>query len=364
MKIAQVSLLHDGVAPWPSANAARSMLYLIEELVSEGHELTLFASEEWETSAQLVRLRHIEQRESGEQLRSRTIAAVARQADNFDVIHFHCDHLDFDLAVRTSVPAIATLHAPCAGPEGVRAADMALIPTSHRQQRSPAQHGWRAPIPQGLPLDLHRLRQAPREHLVFVGPIEPESGIESAVIAAARSKLPLKVVCEVPPQNRQYFLEIFMPLLRGSSQVQWVSEAGERLRDEMLGGAVAVIAPDDRYGAYELNVAEALACGTPVIAWSDTAAADIIEDGVSGYVVKDLEQAVSAVARAGKLNPQACRRAFEERFDVRLIARQYLDVYRGVIHAYNSAAVTVGSCVRGERYPPAPGASQRDARNS
>ncbi len=329
MKIAQVCLLYDGVAPWPSANAARSMLYLIEALVSEGHEVTLFASEEWETSAQLVRLRHIDQREAG----------------NFDVIHFHCDRLNFDLAASTSVPAIATLHAPCAALQGVQAADMALIPTSRRQQHSPAQHGWRAPIPQGLPVDLHRLRQAPREHLVFIGPIEPQSGIESAVIVAARSKLPLKVVCEVPPQNRQYFLDRFMPLLRGSSQVQWVSEAGERLRDELLGRAVAIIAPDDQYGACQLNAVEALACGTPVIAWSDTAAADITEDGVSGYVVKDIEEAVDAVARAGKLNPQACRRAFEQRFDVRLIARQYLDVYRSVIHAYNSAAVTVGSCL-------------------
>ena len=295
MRIAQVSLLHDTVAPWPSSNAGRAASYLIEELVSEGHEVTLFSSDDWETSAPLVRLREIEQCESREQHLRRMVASVQRRAQYFDIVHLHCDRPDFPSTADPKVPSVATVHAPCGILERADSA-MALIPTSRRQPSS-AGRGSRKPIELGLPRDLHAFREPPGAHLAFNGPISRDSGIQCAVQIAARAGLQLKVACEVPPQDRSYFCEIFVPMLHSDSQVQWLGEVGDRSRNELLGGARALLAACDRSGAFDLQVVEALACGTPVIAWADTAAADIIQDGVSGFVVRSTDEAVKAVAK-------------------------------------------------------------------
>jgi glycosyltransferase involved in cell wall biosynthesis len=350
VKIAQVSLLYDPLAPCPSSNAARALLYLVEELVSEGHELTLFAVEPCETSAPCVHLRHVERHEGPARLRVRVAATVAREADRFDVVHFHCDQLNFRLPGPVRVPSVATLHAPCTPTSRYPVSDVLLVPTSRRQQQFSTAANWGVPpIPPGLPYERYRLHAAAGAYAVFTGSLQPESGLESAVAVAARCGLPLKVIGAVNPQHRNYFLETFRPLLRSSPNVQWVSELDDYARSDVLGGAAALLASYDRSGASTLNIAEALACGTPVIAWSDTTASDIVQDGVTGFVVKDVEQAANALQRAATLDRRACRRAFEEQFDVRVIAARYLELYHSINHAYDAAAVTVGSCVQTQR---------------
>lgn len=165
-------------------------------------------------------------------------------------------------------------------------------------------------------------------------------------MAATRQKLALKVIAEVSARGRGYFMETFRPLLRSSADVQWVHDLDDYRRSALLGGGTALFGSCDRSGASALNVAEALACGTPVIAWSDTTAADIVEDGVTGFVVETLEQAAKALQRVAELDRRACRRAFEQHFDVRMTAARYLELYRSINHAYECAAVTVGSCLQ------------------
>ncbi len=174
---------------------------------------------------------------------------------------------------------------------------------------------------------LHDTGESWPAHLVFTGPISRDSGIECAVEIAARAGLQLKVACEVPPHDRSYFCEIFVPMLHSNPHVQWLDEIGDRSRNELLGGARALLAACDRSGAFDLQVVEALACGTPVIAWADTSAADIIADGVSGFVVRSTDQAVARIEELDR--------------------RAYLSRYRTVIHAYDCATVTVAGCLRG-----------------
>ena len=307
-----LALLSGSDAPWSSGSAARSIVYLVDELVRQGHEATLMSTPEG--------------------------------AHDCDVVHFHCDDLRVPLPEPADVPAMATLHAPCAIVQSPDT-DMPLIPTSCLQPRPDGLLNWRMPVAQGLPHDLHSLGTASGSHLVFSGPIAPNIGIESAVIAAARSGLTLKVVSDVPPRDRSYFMERFMPLLRCNTRARWVSEVDDHGRDALLGHAVALIAPYDVHGGSELYVAEALACGTPVIAWANTAAAHIVRDGVTGYVVQSIEEAANAIVRTRELDRRACRKAFEECFDIRQIARQYLGIYRRMLHVYDAAAVTVGSCI-------------------
>jgi glycosyltransferase involved in cell wall biosynthesis len=202
----------------------------------------------------------------------------------------------------------------------------------------------RMPIPHGLPGGLHTLHSLPGSYLAYNGPICQDGGVQSAFRVAERSGLGLKVACEITPQDRGYFTEVFVPMLHASPEVSWAGEIDDSSRNALLGGALALLGPCDRSGAFEMQTIEALACGTPVIAWDDTAAADLIQDGTTGFVVRTTDEALMAVAKISSLDRQACRRAFDERFDIRVVARQYAQLYASTVHAYQAAAVTVESC--------------------
>lgn len=345
MRIAQVSLLTDTVVPWPSSNAGRAAAYLIEELVGE-HEVTLFASEQWETSAELVRLRRIERQESLAQFQRRMVRSALRGAQRFDILHLHCDRPSLPAVGQMEVPCVVTLHAPCDIPDRIAAWDAAVVPTSWCQHVTDAATNLRPPIPYGVPGGLHSFYEAGGDYLAFNGPIAHDSGINDAVRLAERSELELKVVSDVAMADRGYFTEVFVPMLHVSRRVQWTAELDDRMRNALLGGARALLASSDRSGAFDMQIIEALACGTPVIAWADTAAADIIEDGISGFVVRNSEEALAAVAKIATLERRACRRLFDERFEARLIAAQYSQVYARLLHAHEAAIVTVESCRR------------------
>jgi glycosyltransferase involved in cell wall biosynthesis len=207
------------------------------------------------------------------------------------------------------------------------------------------------PIPHGVPGELHRFHETAGDYLVYSGPIAYESGIEDAVRLAERSDLDLKIVSDISMGDRGYFTDVFVPMLHANRRVQWTGELDDRARNAMLGGARALLAPNDRSGAFEMQVIEALACATPVVAWVDTAAASISEDGVSGFVVRNSEEALAAVTRIATLERHACRRLFEEQFDMRLIAAQYARLYARLLHANDASIVTVASCRRASAPP-------------
>lgn len=343
MRIAQLSLLTDSVVPWPSNNAGRAAAYLIEELVAE-HEVTLFAPEQWDTSAELVRLRRIERHESLAQFHRRIVRSALRGERRFDILHLHCDRPCLPAVGPIDVPCVVTLHAPCAVPDRIAAWDAAVVPTSWCQQVTDAAANLRPPISHGLPGGLHRFHETAGDYLAYNGPIAHESGIQDAVRLAERSDLHLRVTSEIAVADRSYFTDVFVPMLHASRRVQWTGELNDRARNTLLGGARALLASSDRSGAFEMQIIEALACGTPVIAWADTAAAGIVEDGVSGFVVRSTDEALAAVAKLATLERSACRRLFEERFETRLIAQQYSRLYAGIVHSYDAAAVTVEGC--------------------
>lgn len=345
MRIAQVSLLTDTVVPWPSSNAGRATVYLIEALARE-HEVTLFAPEQWETSAELVRLRRIERQESLEQFHRLMVRSALRGAERFDILHLHSDRPCLPAVGQMEAPCVVTLHAPCAIPDWVAAWDAAVVPTSWCQQVTDAAANLRPPIPHGVPARLHSFREAGSGYLAYNGPIAHDSGINDAVRLAERSGLELKVVSDVAMADRGYFTEVLVPMLHANRRVQWTAELDDRARNTLLGGARALLASSDRSGAFEMQIIEALACGTPVIAWVDTAAASIIEAGTSGFVVRNSEEALAALAKIATLDRRACRRLFEERFETRLIAGQYSQLYARLLHAHEAAVVTVESCRR------------------
>jgi hypothetical protein len=345
VRIAQVSLLDDTVVPWPSNNAGRALAYLIDELVTD-HEVTLFAPEQWETAAGLVRLRRIERQESLAQFQRRMVRSALRGERRFDILHLHCDRPSLPGVGQMDVPCVVTLHAPCVVPDRIAAWDAAVVPTSWCQQVTDAAANLRPPIPHGLPGGLHGFHETAGEYLAYSGPIAHDSGVQKAVRLAERTNLQLKVASEIAVADRDYFTEVFVPMLHTNRRVQWTAEIDDRARNALLGGARALLAPSDRSGACEMQIIEALACGTPVIAWAATAAAGIIDDGASGFVVRNTDEAVTAVSKVAELDRRACRRLFEEQFDMRLIAAQYSQLYARLLHAHEAAVVTVESCRR------------------
>jgi hypothetical protein len=345
VRIAQVSLLTDTVVPWPSNNAGRAAAYLIEELVGE-HEVTLFAREQWKTSAELVQLRRIERHESLAQFHRRMVRSALRGEQRFDILHLHCDRPCLPAVGQMEVPCVVTLHAPCAIPDRIAAWDAAVVPTSWCQQVTDAAANLRPPISHGVPGGLHSFQEAAGDYLTYNGPIAHDSGINDAVGLAARSGLELRVVSDVAMADRGYFNEVFVPMLHANRRVQWTVGLDDRTRNALLGGARALLASSDRSGAFEMQIIEALACGTPVIAWADTAAASILEGGASGFVVHNGEEALAAIAKIATLDRHACRRSFEERFEMRLIAGQYSQLYARLLHAHEASVVTVESCRR------------------
>lgn len=294
------------------------MSHLIEALVREEHEVAVFTSAD----------------------------DVQRHAAGFDVIHCHCDRQMAPLVGHFTTPCLATLHAPFELSAHLASSDVILVPTSNRQLAAGPIDNLRGPIPHALPRSLYTYRPRAGAHLAYSGPISRDSGVQEAISVAERSGLALHLASEQPLGDRSYFSEIFMPMLRGSPQVHLADDVDDRGRNILLGGALALLAPYDRTGAFELQVIEALACGTPVIAWAETAAADIIEHGISGFVVECTDTATEAVKRVAALDRRACRNLFERRFDVREIADRYLQLYRELVHARDAAMVTVSGCLR------------------
>jgi glycosyltransferase involved in cell wall biosynthesis len=258
---------------------------------------------------------------------------VFADVSRFDVIHFHCDYLHFPLLRRHPCAGVTTLHrrlnVPDLGALFQEYAEVALVSISDDQRRPLPRANWRATVHHGLPRDLHTFRGGPGKYLAFLGRISPQKRLDRAVAIARETGLPLKVAAKVYPEERDYFKAAIEPLLRESrSFVEFVGEVGGQQKDDFLGNALALLFPIDWPEPFGLVMIEALACGTPVIAWRNGSVPEVIEDGVTGFVVDSIEEAVQAVRHVGRLKRATCREVFEERFDAARMARDYLDVYR------------------------------------
>ncbi len=349
MRIAQVAPLFESVPPRLYGGTERVVSYLTEELVRQGHEVTLFASGDSETSARLVpgcpqalweapgcreTLPH----------HVRLVELVTLEAHRFDLIHFHLDYVHFPALCRLPCPTVTTLHGRLHPPdqEALFASypEVPLVSISDDQRRPIPGANWRATVHHGMPLDIQTFREAPGSYLAFLGRISPEKGLDKAIEIARRAGLPLRVAAKIYPEERAYYEAEIAPLLRASPWVEFVGEVGGAAKDAFLGNAHALLFPIDWDEPFGLVMIEAMACGTPIIAFRRGSVPEVMVDGVTGFVVTGVPEAVEALSRVPSLGRRACRRVFEERYTSARMARDYLAVYRELIRDGHGPAGT------------------------
>jgi glycosyltransferase involved in cell wall biosynthesis len=347
VKIAQVAPLYESVPPRGYGGTERVVSYVTEELVGLGHDVTLFASGDSVTRARLVSgcersLRLDSGCRDPLAAHFRQLGQLADAADQFDLIHFHIDYLHFPASGLARWPRVTTLHGrldlPELRPLYRQFPREPVISISDAQRRPLPLANWIGTVYHGLPPNLYRFRDRPGRYLAFLGRMSPEKQPDQAIEIALRCRIPLKMAAKVDRADQEYFEAIVRPRLRAAGkQVEFVGEVGGRDKDEFLGSALALLFPIDWPEPFGLVMIEAMACGTPVIAYRRGSVPEIIEDGVSGFVVDEMDEAVRAVERAAGLNRARCRRAFEERYSATRMARDYLKVYRHILEGRRSA---------------------------
>ena len=339
MKIAQVAPLWESVPPKLYGGTERIVSYITEELVRMGHDVTLFASGDSETAARLeavcpqaLRLNTgIFNRDAPMIiLQERSLGATG----DFDVIHSHLDFLGFPLARRNPLPVVTTLHGrldlPELQPVFREYADMPLVSISDAQRQPLPWANWHATIYHGLPRNLYSFHPQPQQYLAFLGRISPEKRPDHAIEVAKRTGIPLRMAAKVDPADLQYYLAEIEPLL-DHPLIEFIGEISDEEKDNFLGNALALVCPYDWPEPFGLVLIEALACGTPVLAYRRGSIPEIIDNGVTGFVSENLSEMAEAVGRLTEIDRRRCRDAFEERFTADRMARNYVALYKRII---------------------------------
>jgi glycosyltransferase involved in cell wall biosynthesis len=338
MRIAQIAPLIERVPPRLYGGTERVVTYLTDALVRLGHEVTLFASGDSRTSARLVPC-------SREALRLDPavrdplphdvlqLEAVRRRADRFDVLHFHTDYLHFPLFRERAHRTVTTLHGrldlPDLRPLFREFTDMPLVSISDDQRRPmPPEVRWLGTVHHGLPRDLLRFEPEPRGgYLAFLGRVSPEKRPDLAIEIAKRAGVPLRIFAKVDRVDELYFQQKIAPLL-DHALVEFVGEIDDTAKQRALGDALGLLFPIDWPEPFGLTMIETMACGTPVIAFRRGSVPEVLEHGLTGFIVDSVEEAVEAVGRVSSLDRHAIRRRFEERFTAERMARDYLALYQ------------------------------------
>jgi glycosyltransferase involved in cell wall biosynthesis len=339
MRIAQIAPLTEAVPPKSYGGTERVVSWLTEELVRMGHEVTLFASGDSITEARIdavwpVALRFDSRVLDPVALHMLMLERVRQRAAEFDILHFHLDYLPFSLFLRQSTPFVTTLHGRLDlvehQPVFTAFSRAPVVAISHAQRRFIPQAGWVATIHHGMPADLLTPRPVRPSYLAFLGRIAAEKRVDRAIRIAERCGLPLKIAAKIDRADRDYFDSEIKPLFK-LPHVEYIGEITDSEKSDFLSGAIALLSPIDWQEPFGLVMIEAAACGTPAIVWSLGAAPEIVEQGVTGYLVGSEDEAVAAVARAQSLSRPAIRRRFETRFTSRRMAEDYLSTYRALM---------------------------------
>jgi glycosyltransferase involved in cell wall biosynthesis len=335
LRIAQVAPLYESVPPKYYGGTERIVSYLTEELVAQGHDVTLFASGDSRTKAKLAagcpRSLRLDAN-CVDQLAHHVVMLehVLQQSDDFDVIHFHLDYLHFPISRRQSYRHVTTMHGRLDIPDLVplyrEFAEIPLVSISDAQREPLPKANWQATVYHGLPEDLYRFRPEPGSYLACLGRISPEKGIDRAIAIARQVGIPLRIAAKVDRVDQDYFDTVIAPLLR-DPLVDYIGEIGDDQKEEFLGNAQALLFPIDWPEPFGIVMIEAMACGTPVIAYSSGSVPEVMEEGRTGFIVSELDDAVDAVRQVPTLSRARCREVFEERFTAARMARDYLDVY-------------------------------------
>ena len=337
MKIAQVTPLYEAVPPKLYGGTERVVAHLTDALVDLGHEVTLFASADAETRARLIPVRDQAIRLDPNPLKSdlaahmSQLSEVLKRVDEFDVIHFHTDIVHFPFFSRYADKTVTTLHGRLDLKDlpGVyeRWPEFGLVSISDDQRRPLPQANWKATVHHGMPGELYKFSETSSGYLAFLGRISPEKGPDRAIEIATKLNRPLKIAAKVDAADKVYWETVIRPLIEGNPLVEFVGEIGDHQKSAFLGGAEALLFPIDWPEPFGLVMIEAMACGTPVVAFRCGSVPEIVEDGATGYLVETVEQAIAAAGRARLLDREAIRARFELRFSATAMARRYLDVY-------------------------------------
>lgn len=342
MRIAQVSPLYEAVPPLLYGGTERVVAFLSDALVELGHQVTLFASGDSQTTGELAVSRDQAIRLDPAPLKSDLAAHISmlhevrRRADEFDVIHFHTDMLQFPMFADIASRTVTTLHGrldvkDLPGVYG-RYPEFPLVSISDDQRRGLPDANWAATVQHGLPSSLLKYSPQSQGYLAFLGRMSPEKRPDRAIAIAKALGMRLKLAAKVDAADRTYFQEVIEPLLK-DPLLEFVGEINDAQKSEFLGGAAALLFPIDWPEPFGLVMIEAMACGTPVVAWNCGSTPEIIEPEETGFLVDGLSEAVEGVRRALLLDRAAIRARFELRFSATAMARRYLALYSALTPA-------------------------------
>jgi glycosyltransferase involved in cell wall biosynthesis len=335
MNIAQVAPLYESVPPPGYGGTERVVSWLTEELVTLGHNVTLFASGDSHTAARLVPGCPTSLRtnpDCRDQLAHHILMLeqVRKRRDDFDIVHFHTDYLHFSLCQDWRVSHLTTLHGRLDLPDlPLLYREFSNVPvvSISRSQRQPLpEANWIGNVYHGLPETALEFARRPGKYLAFIGRISPEKRPDRAIEIATGAGMRLKIAAKVDRADSAYFEREIQPLL-DQPNVDFIGEIGDDQKSKFLGNAVACLAPIDWPEPFGLNMIEAMACGTPTIAFRHGSVPEVIDDGVSGIIVESVEEAIAAVDRVKSMSRSACRKAFKKRFTARRMALDYLKLY-------------------------------------
>jgi len=339
MKIAQVSPLMESVPPKLYGGTERIVAYLADELTALGHEVTLFAAGDSVTTARLEPVWPCALRlDPGmrDYLAPHVVMLemLARRVEEFDIVHLHIDYLGYPMLRRIGVPFMTTLHGRLDLPELKRVYeifdDVPVVSISDAQRDPLPRANYVATVHHGIPEQLLMPCSGSGDYLAFLGRISPEKAPDAAIRIAAKAGMQLKIAAKVDKVDQQYFAERVEPML-AASHVEFIGEIGDEQKAEFLGNAAALLFPIAWREPFGLAMIEAMACGTPVIGFRNGSVPEVIDDGVTGFIVDDEEQAVLATKRLHRLDRGRIRRVFEARFSARRMAEDYVKIYRGLI---------------------------------
>jgi glycosyltransferase involved in cell wall biosynthesis len=345
MRIAQIAPLYESVPPRLYGGTERVVSYLTEELVRQGHQVTLFASEDSITSAELVpctprALRLEPNVRDAVPHHMIMLDKVRERADDFDLLHFHIDYMHFPQFRPERARTLTTLHGRQDLADHMpfyrRFSDMPLVSISNAQRMPLPSANFVGTVHHGLPLDLLTPNFEPKGcYLAFLGRISPEKRPDRAIAIARAACLPLKIAAKIDKADDGYFRDVVAPMLQGRG-VEFVGEINETTKNEFLGQAAALLFPIDWPEPFGLVMIEAMACGTPVLAFRRGSVPEIVEDGLTGRIVSDVDEAVRAIPGLLALDRKAIRARFEERFSAARMTTDYVRLYQKMLREHNA----------------------------
>jgi len=338
MRIAQVAPLFESVPPKLYGGTERVVSYLTEELVNQGHDVTLYASGDSQTRAKLVSTCNRSLRLAHQNLdhlifHYLLLEQLMEEIDDFDLIHFHIDYLHFPFSRENRLVHLTTLHGrmdlPGLYPLYEKFYDMPVVSISKSQRMPLSWINWIDTVYHGLPDTLYKPREETGQYLAFLGRISPEKRVDRAIEIAKKTGIPLKIAAKIDEADEVYFKENIAGLLE-DPLIEFIGEITEEEKNDFLGNALALVFPIDWPEPFGLVMIEALACGTPVVAYRNGSVNEILDHGTNGYIVHSIEEAVDAVNHIHNIDRKNCRKTFEERFTAKIMASNYLRLYEKI----------------------------------